>query len=137
MNLQHSFQGEGACPTLNAELDILEGQGSQPRRMYTTLHRNTAGRCGIPDTWKPSPNYFDAASNLTGTWHTYAVRWTPTDVKWYLDDVLVNQTPVYDSTNQPQFMILSSNVGGWMGEPDATTPDNLVTDVDWVRVWQR
>ena len=47
------------CPPLTSELDVFEGQGSEPHVYYGTVHRNTNGLCGIPDSqnvnnWHPS-----------------------------------------------------------------------------------
>jgi hypothetical protein len=138
LNLEHAFLADAACPTLNSELDIFEGQGSQPNRVYTALHRNTSNRCSVPNTYKPFPNWWDAPSSTTGTtWHTFSALWTSSTIKWYFDGVQINQTTPHDSTHAPMFVVLQSDAGGWEGDPNATTPDNLVTEFDWVRVWQR
>jgi hypothetical protein len=34
------------------------------------------------------------------------------------------------------FLLLQMWSGGWTKDPDATTPDVIETQVDWVRVWQ-
>jgi hypothetical protein len=44
---------------------------------------------------------------------------------------------VYDSTNQPMFLLLQMWVGGWSGDPDVSTPNVLETQVDYVSVWQK
>ena len=45
-------------------------------------------------------------------------------------------TRVFDSTDQKMFLLLSMYTGG-ESQPDETTPDELHTEVDWVRVWQK
>ena len=38
--------------------------------------------------------------------------------------------------NQPMYLLLQMWVGGWSGDPDASTPNVLETQVDHVSVWQ-
>jgi beta-glucanase (GH16 family) len=84
------------------------------------------------NNWQPQPGM-----NLSG-WHVYAARWTSTNVTWYLDDRLIMSTPVYDSTDQPMHLLFYNWSTSW--EPgngtSASTPDELHTEVDWIRVWQ-
>jgi beta-glucanase (GH16 family) len=75
-----------------------------------------------------------------GSWHTWALRWTPTDVTFYYDGV-----PTWSQTEpisrRDEYMILSSDVGeffagaipaGGYGSRATTTTR---TQVDYVRVW--
>jgi hypothetical protein len=129
-----------ACPDpacLHAEVDIFEGQGVEPTVFYGTIHRNSCS-CYGPNRLN-SNNRIDVGRNLYGDWHKFALKWTATTVSWYLDDQLVSSAPTFDSTAQGMFMLLSSQVGGWAAgnTPDSTTPDDLVMEYDWVRVWQR
>jgi hypothetical protein len=48
---------------------------------------------------------------------------------------LLMSAPVYDSTNQQMFLLLQMWTGGWTSGTDSTTPDELHTEVDWVRAW--
>ena len=74
------------------------------------------------------------------SWHTWALRWTPTDVTFYYDGV-----PTWSSTaaisRRDQYLILSSEVAasfagpapaGGYGSRTQTTTD---MQVDYVRVW--
>ena len=76
--------------------------------------------------------------DLSG-WHVYAVRWTSTDVTWYLDGRRIMSAPVYDSTDQPMHLLFYNWRTPWEdgNETSASTPDELHTEVDWVRVWRR
>ena len=67
----------------------------------------------------------------------YAVDWSKDRITWYLDGKALMSAPVYDTTDQPMFLLLQMWSGGWTKDPDATTPDELQTEVDWVRVWQK
>jgi beta-glucanase (GH16 family) len=75
-----------------------------------------------------------------GSWHTWSLRWTPTDVTFYYDGV-----PTWSQTQpisrRDEYMILSSDVGeffagaipaGGYGSRATTTTK---TQVDYVRVW--
>jgi len=48
-------------------------------------------------------------------------------------------TPVFDSTNQAMHLLFYNWRTPWESgnSPGSTTPDELHTEVDWVRVWQR
>ncbi len=120
----------------NSELDVFEGQGSEPNVFYGTLHRNTNGLYGVPDStnvdaWQP------VGVDLTAGFHTYGALWTATEVRWYLDGVELLRTPAFESTDQPMFLILDMWIGGWTSVPDASTPDELKTQIDYVTVWQK
>jgi hypothetical protein len=99
-----------------------------------TLHGNV--------TW--STDHLQVSSGkLTGdftAWHTYTVEWRATFVKMYVDDKLY-----YDSTRSatpvvlprlPMHLIIQQMVGPGDGVPgaDASTPDHVVTHVDWARM---
>jgi hypothetical protein len=129
--------GLPAAECYSAELDMFEGQGSEPNVFYGTLHRNSAAGYGQPNTQNAN-NFNDLSpTRLADNWHTYAALWDSTQIRWYLDDQLVSSTPVYDSTNQPMFMLFDEFIGGWTTGTDASTPDVLDNQVDWVKVWQR
>ena len=64
------------------------------------------------------------------------MRWTPQRVTWFLDQRRMMSWPVFETTNTHMFLILSMYTGG-ESQPDASSPDELHTKVDWVRVWQK
>jgi hypothetical protein len=121
---------------LSAELDVFEGQGTEPRVFYGTLHRNSGGRYGVGDA-QNSNNYHPQRKNLTRYFHRYGALWTQNRITWYLDGRRLMSAPVYSSTDQPMFLLLQMWTGGWTRGPDSTTPNRLTTRVDWVRVWRR
>jgi beta-glucanase (GH16 family) len=75
--------------------------------------------------------------DLTAGFHTYSALWQSTSVTWYLDGRTLMRAPVYDTTDNAMFLILNMWTGGWTTETDASTPAELHTEVDWVRVWQK
>ena len=75
--------------------------------------------------------------------HTYTTEWDATSLRWYIDDKLVwtrdkNTTPWYDKVfHKPYNIRLNFQVGGWLGNPDASTAFPADFVVDYVRVYQR
>lgn len=131
-----SQQGLPTAQCYSAELDAFEGQGSEPTSFYGTIHRNSSGAYGVRDQQNAN-NWENVGVDLTAAFHTYGMLWTATQITWYLDGRALMSAPVYDSTNQPMFLLLQMWTGGWTYDPDSTTPTNLDTQVDYVQVWQR
>jgi len=117
-----------------AEVDVFEGQGSEPHVFYGTVHRNSC--CyGVPDSQNAN-NWRRVQPDLTARFHVYSALWTRKWIHWYLDGREVLRSPVYHSTDQRMFMILYMWTGGWTRPVDSTTPSTLHLEVDWVRVWR-
>jgi chitodextrinase len=119
---------------MTAELDVFEGQGHLPRDFSGALHRNTAGFYGAPDVYRQV--YATTGVDMTAGFHVYSAKWTQAEVCWYLDESLLGCRPTYDSTNQPMHLLFYQWPDSWARDPDASSPDELHTEVDWVRVWQ-
>ena len=120
-----------------AEIDVFEGYGNHPRVFTGTIHRHSATHvCPSPPDAINANNWQPRNVDLTARFHTYAMRWTPTRVTWYLDQRKVMSWPVFGTTNTRMFLLLSMQIGG-ESSPDSSTPAELHTQVDWVRVWQR
>ena len=100
------------------------------------MHRNSSADYGVRDSQNAN-NYQDVGLDLTTGFHTYGMLWTATTISWYLDGRFLHSAPVYDSTNQPQFLLFDMYIGGWTSDTTSQTPDELKTEVDWVRVWQK
>ena len=120
----------------SAEIDVMEGQGSEPSVFYGTHHRNSCSCYGVSNQMN-SNNYQPQGFRLADAWQVYSVLWTTTHLHWYVNGVLTHSSPVFDSTNQPLYLLLQMWTGGWTRGVDSTTPSELRTEVDWVRVWQR
>ncbi|MDX6705355.1 MAG: hypothetical protein QOI48_1201 [Solirubrobacteraceae bacterium] len=75
------------------------------------------------------------------SWHTWALRWTPTDLTFYYDGAAI-WSPAGPISRRSQFIILSSEVGRFFAGaiPPAgygtrqTSTTNM--QVDYVRVWK-
>lgn len=89
-----------------------------------------------------------SATELSTSFHTYAIEWDPGQVRFLLDDVLyatqttaalrqVAPTGVWEF-DHPFFILLNVAVGGtFPGSPGATTTFPQTMKVDWVRVYER
>jgi beta-glucanase (GH16 family) len=134
--LSQGWANTGNCSTPASEIDLMEGQGTEPNAFYGTVHRDSARACAghlqNGNNWQP------AAFALAGQWHTYATLWTASQVCWYIDDVQTHCAPTYaDTANSPMFLLLQMWIGGWTSGTNSSTPDELRTEIDWVSVWQR
>lgn len=119
------------------EIDIMEAKGINPREWLGTLHYNSNGHkyTGV--------NYTNPTA-LSDDFHTYAVEWEPSQIRFYVDSTLrgtltpsslVGNAWPFDSGNN-FFIILNVAVGGNFvggGIPNTSLyPDTMF--VDWVRV---
>jgi beta-glucanase (GH16 family) len=118
------------------EIDIMEHIGREPYNVYGTVHGpNYSGANGVG-------NFITLPQPVKDSFHVFAVEWTPTEIRWYLDGVQYHS--VTPSTvpgtwvfNHDFFIILNVAVGGyWPGYPDATTTFPQRMTVDYVRVYQ-
>ena len=121
---------------LSSELDVFEGQGTEPHVFYGTVHLNSSEDYGVGNDQNDN-NYHPVGKNLTTRFHRYGALWTDSRITWYLDGRKLMSAPTFSSTNQPMFLLLQMWIGGWTQDPNSSTPDILQTQVDWVRVWQR
>jgi beta-glucanase (GH16 family) len=130
-------KGWPAC----GEIDIMEHIGREQSKAFGTLHGpGYSGASGLS-------SFFTLPENrrFADDFHTFAVEWEPSEIRWYVDDNLyATKTPaslpsgawwVYD---HPFFLLLNVAVGGnWPGNPDATSIFPQMMKVDYVRVYRR
>lgn len=125
----------------SGEIDIMEMLGNDTQRVYGTIHYG--GReLGRQFTGQE----FDlAAGSFSDAYHTFAVEWEPTEIRWYVDGELYQTRTAWSSGaavypapfDQPFHLLLNVAVGGiWPGYPDASTqfPQRML--VDYVRVYR-
>ncbi len=139
-----NWRTNASCPPYVSELDIFEAfpLAANSRQHSGTLHRNTAhpGPCSdVPDTMNPNSWTADTGVNQTADFHVYAALWTTSEVIWYLDGRELKRCPTFDTTDQDMFLIL--NIDAQRGDFGVPAPpagvNELRTQVDWVRVWQK
>lgn len=99
--------------------------------------------------WDYSPLKQDTRTALPGGgypgdgFHTYTTEWDANALRWYLDGTLIwernrSTTPWFEKAfNKPYNLRLNFQVGGWLGNPTASTAFPADFIVDYVKVWQR
>ncbi len=122
------------------EIDIMELLGHEPNKVHASLHwKNEDGHEFT------SSEYVLPEGDFASDFHTFAVEWEETEIRWYVDDVLYKTATVWEHNRNPYpapfdqefILILNVAVGGqWPGAPDETTifPQQMI--VDYVRVYE-
>ena len=126
----------------SGELDIMEAinlGGTGGNTVHGTIHYGGEWPNNVF-----SGNSYDVPTSMTDEFHTYAVEWDETEIRWYADDVLYSMKNSWSTTNaafpapfdQPFYVILNLAVGGnWPGSPDGNTQFPAIMEVDYVRVY--
>lgn len=120
-----------------AEIDIIEMYG-QSNQMHTTIH--------MCDNTGAGPAYEVGAPAVIDTagWHTYAMDWQPTYLKFYYDSTLMYTVNAPDGAWFFSFMDIRMDFVlddpwfaglGWAS--DGTTPSPMNMDIDYIRVYNR
>ncbi|MGA8028533.1 MAG: glycoside hydrolase family 16 protein [Bryobacteraceae bacterium] len=125
-------------PHESGEIDIFEGQGSQPHTLFGTIHR-WSGSLELASS--SARNRFSIPSNTDlASYHTYGLLWAPGRVTWYFDGVPLHSEPTYEIFDKQDYSIVIGMQEGsnWKsGDLTGVTAQSLTLTVDWVRVWQR
>lgn len=125
-------------PYESGEIDIFEGQGSEPRAFFGTIHCWSGSQELASSS---ATNRFSIPANTDfASYHAYGLLWVPGRVTWYFDGVPLHSEPTYEVFDeQDYFMILGMQEGSnWKsGDSTGVTARSLTLTVDWVRVWQK
>jgi beta-glucanase (GH16 family) len=123
------------------EIDIMENIGKEPSVNHGSLHMPATGTTN--DDQLTASTALAGGAKLGDAFHTYAVEWSATAVKFYVDDKLYEtQTPTTATGRTWEFdaqffILLNVAVGGtFPGAPNTTTTFPQTMKVDWVRVYQ-
>lgn len=125
----------------SGEIDIMEYIGSEPSRVFGTLHYGQPW----PNNSFSGREYDLSGETFADDFHVFAIEWQPGEIRWYVDDLhYATQTDWFSSGgpypapfDRSFYLLLNLAVGGNLpGAPDSTTefPQELV--VDYVRVYQ-
>ncbi|NNE08865.1 MAG: glycoside hydrolase family 16 protein, partial [Gemmatimonadetes bacterium] len=124
------------------EIDIMEYIGSEPDKVFGTLHYGAA----FPGNVFSGNDFFLNSGTFNDTFHTFAIEWDPDEIRWYVDGAQYAAQNEWWSTGGPFaapfdvdfHLLLNLAVGGNLpGPPDGSTvfPQEFV--IDYVRVYQR
>ncbi len=127
--LQSPDMGKGGDPTVNgAEIDVFEYHRRTPGIIYHTVHWG-----GYGENHQQEGAEIHVAGIETG-FHTFGLEWTPDEYIFYIDGKETWRTGTAVS-RRPQYLILSTELTGWGGNPDKSQfPDEVV--FDYVRVYK-
>ena len=119
------------------EIDIMEQKGWDKNTVLATTHWYEYG---------PAPAYVGHAeysknkslSTSTTQFHVYALEWTSSSIKMYVDDqqVYTMGPAAYMPFDNDFFIILNVAVGGTLGGTSIDSDLNSSMEVDYVRVYQ-
>ncbi len=112
------------------EVDIMEAKGGHVHRVFMTLHWAGPGR-SLQST---GTSY--AGPNFTTGFHTFALKWTPHQLTWYVDGVVRFQTTQH-VPHVPMYVIMDVAVGGaFPGNPPPTDRWPAAMVVKYVRLYK-
>jgi beta-glucanase (GH16 family) len=126
----------------SGEIDIMELIGSEPAKVYGTLHYGGA----YPANVHSGISYSLSEGTFASDYHIFTLEWEPTQIRWYVDGLLYQtQTEWYSEGydypapfDQCFHLLLNVAVGGnWPGNPDETTLFPQRMEVDYVRIYQK
>jgi beta-glucanase (GH16 family) len=131
----------GSAASQYREIDIFEFSGPVPNRVGTNVHiaRQLEDMIVFPPGTKDNnnsyPDHFDLtyAPNVTDGFHTYAVRWTPNSIMWYVDDNLV-RTLGGHSPHLPMNVIVDLALAPWDPPNGVGFPQDF--EIDYLRVYK-
>ncbi|MBM3449317.1 MAG: glycoside hydrolase family 16 protein, partial [Bacteroidetes bacterium] len=113
------------------EIDIMEHKGSQPNKIYGTVHYpGFSGGNAVGGTVN--------ISNVTTEFHVYGVEWNETSIRFFVDGNLFftfnnNQNIPF---NHNFFIIMNVAMGGTFGGNIETAFSSAMMEIDWIRVYQ-
>lgn len=118
---------------LEPEIDITELLGETPYVVHHTYHhRDAAYNLVSTDTFN---TYVD---DFSRDFHTYAVRWSPGEIVWYVDGVETRRYTEGANPDQPMYVLFNLAIDGdWPQSPDENTVFPSALEIDYVRVYRK
>jgi len=114
------------------EIDIVEYIGDKPNVVHNTYHyfENWQPKSsGTLDVWGP---------DYSQDFHTYAVRWEPGLIIWYVDGVESNRYQNGNVSWEDMYLLVNLAIGGdWAGSPDGSTGFPAQMVIDYIRAYQK
>ena len=122
----------------SGEIDILEGKGSQPTKIWQTAHGPAGGGAKAS---LPTSNIYDSGVNLSSAYHTYGIQWKPNELQWTFDGnvtatITKAQWDVISDAdwpfNRPFYAILNLAMGGDFAGGVSGSLNRAEMKIDWV-----
>jgi beta-glucanase (GH16 family) len=83
------------------EIDI-EIAGNLPERLLVNVFYNPGGPGAKFDYgYRGSPSHIELGFDASKGLHHYAIEWTPSEIRWFVDDLLVHRRVLWDPTPIP------------------------------------
>ena len=83
------------------EIDI-EIAGNMPNRLLVNVFYNPSNQGAKFDYgYRGSPSYIELGFDASKGLHRYAIEWTPCEIRWLVDDLLVHRRVLWDPTPIP------------------------------------
>lgn len=118
------------------ELDILEYEGNVPNEAFYSMHYDWAAQT-------QNTLIVDHGFDLSQSFNTYAMLWTPTVIQWLFNGVVVHEITdqaTVDQADRKMYLLLNTALAsqhqGWIHSADETTDFNAEFLVDYVRVYK-
>ena len=123
----------------DGEIDVMENIGSEPSTVHGSMHGpGYSGANALGSTYT-----LPRGERFADSFHTFAIDWTPSSVKYMVDDhVYETLTPNSTRGNawvfrHPFSLVLNLAVGGtWPGSPSVRTQLPATLLVDYVAVYK-
>lgn len=95
------------------EIDI-EIVGNRPDRLLINVFYNPGSEgANLDYGYRGSPSYIDLGFDASKASHRFAIEWSPHEIKWLVDDILVHKRMVWDPTPIPH-LPMTLHVNSWI-----------------------
>jgi beta-glucanase (GH16 family) len=116
-----------------AEIDVFEFRTHEPDRYSLGILKHPAATGQARESFTTQANV--ESGLLSRQFNTYGVEVGPKEIVFYLNRKAIWRTPMREEFHQPMYPLLSLAVD--TGKMDASTPDNVRMEVDYVHAYQR
>ncbi len=126
----------------SGEIDVVEAVnlgGTGGNTVFGTIHFGGEFPANVF-----AGNDYLVPTDATAEFHTYALEWDATEMRWYVDDILYSTQNSWSTTAAPFpapfderfYVLFNVAVGGnFPGAPNAATEFPVTMEVDYVRVY--
>jgi len=114
------------------EIDVVEYIGHKQNTVYNTYHHY--------DNWnlRSTPTFEASGPDYSQGFHTYAVKWEPGKITWYVDGEERNSHSNGNVSWEDMYLLVNLAVGGWWpGDPNGSTQFPARFKIDYIRAYQK